>query len=99
MSNEQPSNLFRKEIWLRGLLMLVFALCWGLAEIVLTAVALFQFACVLFTGSRNDNATTLGASLGQYIYQIAQFETFNSEERPYPLAPWPVGNGLIERKR
>jgi hypothetical protein len=89
MSDDFKENIQSKSIWIRGLFMLLFTLFWGVAEIVLAAVAVFQFGCVLFTGKPNDNATQLGNSIGQYIFQIAQFVTFNSEERPFPFTPWP----------
>lgn len=89
MSDDFKENIQSKSIWTRGLFMLLFTLFWGLVEIVLAAVAVFQFGCVLFTSRPNDNATQLGNSIGQYIFQIAQFVTFNSEEKPFPFAPWP----------
>ena len=31
----------------------------------------------------------LGKNLSAYVYQIFQFQTFNSETRPFPFADWP----------
>ena len=89
MSDNFKENIQSKSIWMRGLFMLLFMVIWGLAEIVLAAVAVFQFGCVLIVSKPNDNATQLGNVIGQYIFQIAQFVTFNSEEKPFPFAPWP----------
>ena len=69
--------------------MLLFAVLYGVAEIVLAAVAIFQFGAALITGKPNDNATRFGNSLGQYIFQITQFVTFNTEVKPFPLSGWP----------
>jgi hypothetical protein len=31
--------------------------------------------------------------VGQYIQQIVAFETFYTEQRPYPFAPFPEADG------
>ena len=89
MSDQLKDNLKSKSIWLRGLFMLLFAVLYGVAEMVLAVVAVFQFGAALITGKPNDNVTRFGNSLGQYIFQITQFVTFNSEVKPFPLSNWP----------
>lgn len=89
MTEEVKTNLKSKSVWLRGLFMLLFAVLYGVAELVLAVVAVFQFGAALITGKPNDNAVRFGNSLGQYIFQIAQFVTFNSEVKPFPFSSWP----------
>ncbi|MFC1680322.1 DUF4389 domain-containing protein [Pseudomonadota bacterium] len=89
MDEDIKKNFKSKSVWKRGLFMLLFALLYGIAEIVLVAVAVFQFGHALFTGRPNANATTFGYSVGRYIFDITKFVTFNSDERPFPFAPWP----------
>jgi hypothetical protein len=91
MSNEIKENLKRQTIWLRGLYMLMFALCYSIAEFVLIAVVVAQFSLQLFTGNNNPRLLQLGQSLATYIYQVLQFLTFNSDYLPYPFAEWPNG--------
>jgi len=91
MSNEIKNPLKQHAIWLRGLHMLMFSLCYSIAEFVLIAVVVVQFLLVLFTGNNNPRLLKLGQSLATYIYQIIQFLTFNSEYLPYPFAEWPDG--------
>ncbi|MCK4676329.1 MAG: DUF4389 domain-containing protein, partial [Gammaproteobacteria bacterium] len=50
MSNEIKENLKQQSTWIRGLYMLMFALFYSVAEIVLFAVVLVQFFFKLFTG-------------------------------------------------
>jgi hypothetical protein len=88
---ELKGNLTRGEIWLRGLHMVLFAIAYTVAEIMLVAIILFQFLSSLFTGRVNQRLLKLGQQLGTYIYQTLLFFTFNSEERPYPFAAWPRG--------
>ncbi|MDH3715262.1 MAG: DUF4389 domain-containing protein [Gammaproteobacteria bacterium] len=88
---ELKGNLTRGEIWIRGLHMLLFAIAYTVAEIMLIAIILFQFLSSLITGRVNERLLKLGQQLGTYIYQMLLFYTFNSEERPYPFAAWPRG--------
>lgn len=91
MDNEGiKSHLTRGETWLRGLYMVLFALIYTVAEIVVAAVVVFQFVARLITGGVNDRLLSFGQQLSTYLYQILLFETFNSEERPYPFSPWPA---------
>ncbi len=82
-------HLLDKGTWLRGLLMLLYGLLYAVAEVVLAAVALFQFGAKLLTGKPNERLLGLGESLSRYAYQVWRFLSFNTEERPYPLGPWP----------
>ncbi|HJM92082.1 MAG: DUF4389 domain-containing protein [Alphaproteobacteria bacterium] len=50
-----------------------------------------QFVTRLATGSVNEELHTLGPRLGEYLKQIVAFETFHTEQRPYPFAPFPEG--------
>ncbi|MBD3669865.1 MAG: DUF4389 domain-containing protein [Gammaproteobacteria bacterium] len=87
--DELRENLTEGSIWIRGLFMLLFAILYNIAEIVIAAVAVLQFLIRLVTGSVNDNLLDLGYSASTYASQIFQFLTFNSEERPFPFSPWP----------
>ena len=91
MSDELKEHLKERRTWLRGLYMLLFAFFYTVAEIVITAVVIFQFLMVLFTGNSNERLLKLGQSLSSYVYQILQFITFNSEYHPYPFGAWPKG--------
>lgn len=80
-----------QDTWLRGLYMLLFAVFFNIAEIVLTVVAVFLFIVQVFTGKPNERVKAFGQSLSTYIYQLSQYFTFNSDYRPYPFEPWPQG--------
>jgi len=91
MSNEIKENIKQQSTWIRALYMLLFALFYSVAEIVLFAVVVVQFFFKLFTGQTNPRLLMLGQSIATYIYQIIQFLTFNSDYQPYPFGPWPKG--------
>ncbi|MDH3634600.1 MAG: DUF4389 domain-containing protein [Gammaproteobacteria bacterium] len=91
MSNDVKENLKSQATWKRGLYMLLYAIFYTLAEIILVAVIIFQFLSKLFTGETNERLRKLGQGLSTYIYQILQYMNFNSEYQPYPFGAWPKG--------
>lgn len=99
MSDELKAHLKERKTWLRGLHMLLFAIFYSVAEIVIIAIVLFQFLMALFTGRTNERLLKLGQSLSTYVYQILQFLTFNSDYHPYPFGAWPKGPPKEPAKR
>lgn len=91
MSDEMKKNLQQQSTWMRGLYMLMFALFYSVAEVVLFAIVIIQFFLVLFTGENNPRLLKLGQSIATYIYQIIQYLTFNSNYQAYPFGGWPKG--------
>jgi len=91
MDEELKQNLQRKSTWMRALYMVLFAFIFGVVEIILSAVVVFQFVMSLLTGNTNAQLVKLGQSLGTYLYQITLFLTFNSDDYPYPFNAWPEG--------
>ena len=83
-------NLREPSAWLRIAFMLAFALVLYLviAPIVLVLM-LAQAIFTIVTGDHNDNLRKFGAAFGLYIFQILQFLTFNSNEKPFPFSEFP----------
>lgn len=81
-------NIRCKPTWTRGLYMFLFAVIYGLAEIVIAAVVLFQFVYVLITGKTIPNLLLFGQGLSTFVYNIMLFLTYNTEEKPFPFGPW-----------
>ncbi len=78
-----------KSVWMRLLYMILFVILYWVAEVVIFAVAVYQFLSVLFTGNKDEKILNLGKSLSAYVYQVLQFLTFNTESKPYPMGDWP----------
>jgi hypothetical protein len=91
MRNKIQENVKQKSTWIRGLYMILFAMFYSIAEIVLFVSVIVQFCFKLFTGETNPQLLKLGQSIATYIYQIIQFLTFKSEYHVYPLGAWPKG--------
>lgn len=85
-------NLTSKATWLRLVFIVLFAIVYGIVELVLTAVVVIQFLFTLLTGAPNERLRELGQSLARYVYQIIRFLTYNTELRPFPIdLDWPDG--------
>jgi len=96
MSDELKEHVKDSSVWVRLLFMVLFAVLYWVAEVVLAVVVLFQFLSVLFTGQKNDKVLSFGAQLSTYAYQIFRYLTYNSEEKPFPLGDWPSDVALAE---
>ena len=99
MGDELKHNLKERKTWLRGLYMLLFGIFYSIAEIIIIAVAVFQFLLALFTGNTNERLLKLGQSLSTYVYQVLQFLTFNSNHHPYPFGAWPKGEPAATKRK
>ena len=91
MDDDIKQHLTAKETWIRGAYIVLFALFYSVAEFVLFVLVVFQFLAMLLTGQPNTRARELGQSISTYFYQIIQFMSANTEQRPYPFSPWPEG--------
>lgn len=93
MDPEFKERVTAKPTWTRGLYILLFVVIYNIAEIVVYAVVILQFLFTLFSGNRNAQLQSLGRNLSTFIYQVFMYITYNSDERPYPFAPWPSDIG------
>ena len=87
--NDKTQFLKNRNVWKRGLFMLLFIFLMGVTKFVTLVVVGFQFLVVLFTGKYNENLLNFGKSLSTYQYQILLFVTYNSEFQPFPIGEWP----------
>lgn len=82
----------RRNIWMRGLLMILMALAYQLGSTLLFLLAVIQFVLALLNDAPNSRLMAFGRSLGRYQGQIANFVTFAAEEPPFPFADWPASD-------
>jgi Domain of unknown function (DUF4389) len=91
--NEIPAtDMAQRNIWLRGLLMILMGLAYQLAGTVLFFLAVIQFVFALVSDKPNPRLSTFGRSLGRFQSQIANFVSFASEAVPFPFTDWPSGD-------
>jgi hypothetical protein len=89
MNEKTKATLTNVETWKRGLFMVVFAIISGVAKLIVTLVAIFQFVTLLFKGQINAAMLPLGQNLSTYLYQITLFLTFKTDEMPFPFNDFP----------
>lgn len=89
MDEELRKNLTAADTWVRGVFMVLFAIVYGVAIGVLFLVIPFQFCHTLFVGKPSDPLLDFSENLCAYVYEILLYVSFNSDERPFPFAPWP----------
>ena len=92
MNQDAPTGLEKRNIWLRGLLMLLMGLAYQLAGTVLFFTAIVQFIFNLASDAPNPRLAGFGQSLGRFQSQIANFVSFASEVVPFPFTDWPAAD-------
>ena len=91
MSSDLKSHLANKSTWMRLLYMILFVIAFNVAEIVTGVIVVVQILFKLFTGQVNEQLRNFGHTLAIYFRQIVAFLTYDTEDMPYPFAPWPEG--------
>ncbi|MCZ6503113.1 MAG: DUF4389 domain-containing protein [Gammaproteobacteria bacterium] len=89
MEETTRQRLVSSDIWIRALYMVLFAVAFGIARFIIGFLVVFQFFAVLFTGRANEPLLQFGKNLTVYIYEILEFQTFNTELHPFPFSTWP----------
>ena len=89
MDEKLIENLKSESRWLRLVFMMLFAIAAYIAGFLIFLVAVVQLVHGFIKGQPNDRLLTFSAGLNQYVYQIIQFVTFNTESKPYPFSDWP----------
>jgi hypothetical protein len=88
---DMEKNVRSRETWLRLLFMLILGVLFSIALTVTSAVVVIQFCYVLLQGEKNSRLEIFGHSLAIYAFEIIDYLTFNSDEKPFPFgADWPV---------
>ena len=89
MKDEVRQSMMSASTWTRGLYMLLFAFIYSLAEFVVVFICIFQFIVRLVSGDINDRLLAMSRGVCEFILQILQYETFNTDYKPFPFNPWP----------
>ncbi|MEZ5536615.1 MAG: DUF4389 domain-containing protein [Thiolinea sp.] len=87
-TNATMNQLRQRSKWMRILYMILFLIAYGITEFILTGIVIVQIILNLLTGDINPRLRGFSNDLSRYIYDILRFLTFNTEEKPFPLADW-----------
>jgi len=77
-----------KEKLIHGGYIVLYAIFYSIAEIVLSAIVIFQFIHNMLKDDVNLRLKTLSKQINTYVYDVLQFVTFNSDSKPYPFSAW-----------
>jgi hypothetical protein len=86
MDDSLKDELTRRDKWSRLLYIVVYAVMFQLAELVLAAVVVIQFLWHLFTGAPNPSLREFGHRLGAWLGETVRYATYASDSRPWPDA-------------
>jgi len=89
MDQHPVETTVRRNLFTRILLMFLMALAYSVSGTVLFIVAIIQIGFTLFTGAPTPHLSSFSRSLGLYFRQIVSFQTFLTEELPFPFDDWP----------
>jgi len=78
------------EQWLRLVFMMLFWIALRITEFVVGLTMLMQFVYRVSQGEHQPKLMAFGDSLSQYIASIAEFQTYQTEEKPFPMGNWPA---------
>ncbi len=82
----EPGATPKASIWLRGLMMLIFAILIGLAQTILHAPTIVQFVLMLLDkGKPNARIAAFGKDLGGWLSKAAAYQTAQTEAKPWPF--------------
>jgi len=90
MSDDISENLKQQSHWLRILFMIGFMVATYVSGVILFVVVVVQALFMLLTGKDNENLRKLGANIAEYVNEILLFLTYNTDRRPFPMAPFPL---------
>ena len=88
MNEQLKGNLKNQSTWRRILYMLLFAIAYSVAEMVVSAIVVAQVVFVLFSGKPNEQLLDFGAQLSRYLYEVLRYLTFNTDRQPFPFSAW-----------
>lgn len=83
-------NLKQGSAWVRVILMIAFAVVlYVIIPAIVLVLMLTQMLFVFITGDSNDNLRVLGTALSRYIFEVLQFLSYASDNRPFPFSAFP----------
>lgn len=77
-----------RTIIVRGILMVIFLVFFGIAETLLFIVTVIQFFWMLTQGSPHERVAEFGKNLANWLSMVALFQSGASEDLPFPWRNW-----------
>jgi len=85
--HDKPST---RDLWMRGLFMLLFMIAFAIGVWVLNFIAIVQFIWLLVSREHNEHLARFGNSLSAWLAEVGRFLTCASDDKPFPWRLWPA---------
>ena len=89
MTDEVKTHVQSKTTWTRLIYLILYAITYRIAGIVLFAITIVQFIKTLLSGSPFAQLQSFGGSLAEYNKEVVAYLSYQSDEKPFPIGPWP----------
>jgi len=78
-----------RDVWMRGLFMLLFMIGFTVGVWLLNLLAIVQFVWLLAAREPNHFIARFGSSLSIWLAEIGRFLTCATDDKPFPWRAWP----------
>jgi hypothetical protein len=78
-----------RDVWMRGLFMLVFIIAFWAAQWLLNFLAIVQFIWLLAAREPSQFIARFGNSLSTWLAEVGRFLTCATNDKPFPWRQWP----------
>jgi uncharacterized protein DUF4389 len=78
-----------RDVWMRGLFMLLFMIAFAVGLWLLNLLAIVQFVWFLAAREPNQFIAHFGNSLSIWLSEIGGFLICATDDKPFPWQPWP----------
>jgi hypothetical protein len=89
--DEKPTT---RDVWMRGLYMLLFIIGFTIGQWLLNLLAVVQFLWLLAAREPNQFLARFGSTLSVWLADIGRFLTCATHDKPFPWRPWPDTSAL-----
>lgn len=87
--NQFAQHAKQHQHWIRLIYMLIIGVLLNIAGAVMWVLCTLQFLFVLGSGRDNRHMRRLTLTITRFMEQALLYVNYNSEQRPFPFAPWP----------
>jgi hypothetical protein len=89
METQAPDKPTARDVWMRGVFMLILIIGFAVGQWLLNLLALVQFLWFLFVREPNEFLARFGNSLSIWLAEVGRFLTCATDEKPFPWRAWP----------
>lgn len=94
MEAKQPdATPTTRDVWMRGLFMLLFIIGFTIGQGLLNLLAIIQFIWLLAARQPNQFLARFGTTLAIWLADIGRFLACATDDKPFPWRPWPDTSG------